>query len=163
MAHKDGFTLIELLVVLAIIGILAAIAIPQYAIYKQGALDSQAKSDLHNMATAMEAYYGSAGTYAGASVPAVLTNLGYRQSANVIATGGGTATGYTLQATPTGGSATGPSTRLWGRSLRSAARAIESRARRLLAPSLLTTSASSGSVLLRCFDVHRIEQPATAR
>ena len=106
MAHRDGFTLIELLVVIAIIGILAAIAIPQYAIYKQGALDSQAKSDLHNMATAMEAYYGSAGAYAGVSVPADLTVLGYRQSTNVTATGGGTSTGYTLQAAPLGGSAT---------------------------------------------------------
>ncbi len=58
---EQGFTLIELLVVVAIIGILAAIAIPQYATYKQQAADSKAKSDLHNMATAMEAYYGSNG------------------------------------------------------------------------------------------------------
>jgi type IV pilus assembly protein PilA len=47
------------LVVLAIIGILAAIAIPQYANYKQSSLDAQAKSDLNNMATAMEGYFGS--------------------------------------------------------------------------------------------------------
>src|SRR6266498_1113967 len=59
--NEQGFTLIELLVVVAIIGILAAIAIPQYATYKQQAADSKAKSDLHNMATAMEAYYGSNG------------------------------------------------------------------------------------------------------
>ena len=67
--NEQGFTLIELLVVVAIIGILAAIAIPQYATYKQQAADSKAKSDLHNMATAMEAYYGSNGnSYSNATV-----------------------------------------------------------------------------------------------
>jgi len=106
MARKAGFTLLELLVVLAIIGILAAIAVPQYANYKQSSLDAQAKSDLHNMATAMEGYFGSIGNYAGAAVPADLTNFGYRQSTNVTATGGGTSTGYTHQAAPLGGSAT---------------------------------------------------------
>jgi type IV pilus assembly protein PilE len=106
MARKDGFTLLELLVVLAIVAILAAIAVPRYSNYKPGSLDAQAKSDLHNMANAMEGYFGSTGNYAGASVPADLTAFGYRQSANVNATGGGTSTGYTLQATPLGGSAT---------------------------------------------------------
>lgn len=54
---ESGFTLIELLVVIAIIGILAAIAIPQFAEYRQRGFDSRAKSDLRNVATAEEAYF----------------------------------------------------------------------------------------------------------
>lgn len=102
---ERGFTLIELLVVVAIIGILAAIAIPQYATYKQQAADSKAKSDLHNMATAMEAYYGSdANTYANASL-GVLKTFGFRQSTAVTDALGGTltATSYSLTSNPTGG------------------------------------------------------------
>jgi len=54
---KKGFTLIELLVVVAIIGILAAIAIPQFAKYRQNAFNSAAQSDLRNAKTALESYY----------------------------------------------------------------------------------------------------------
>jgi len=54
---KKGFTLIELLVVVAIIGILAAIAIPQFAKYRQSAYNSAAQSDLKNISTALEAYF----------------------------------------------------------------------------------------------------------
>lgn len=57
MKNQKGFTLIELLVVIAIIGILAAIAIPQFAEYRKRGFDSRAKSDLRNVATAEEAYF----------------------------------------------------------------------------------------------------------
>lgn len=57
MNKEKGFTLIELLVVVAIIGILAAIAIPQFAEYRQRGFDARAKSDLRNVATAEEAYF----------------------------------------------------------------------------------------------------------
>lgn len=56
LRNKKGFTLIELLIVVAIIGILAAIAIPQFAAYRQKAYNSAAQSDLKNAKTGMEAY-----------------------------------------------------------------------------------------------------------
>ena len=55
--NEKGFTLIELMIVIAIIGILAAIAIPQFSSYRKRSFDAAAKSDLRNLATAMEAYY----------------------------------------------------------------------------------------------------------
>lgn len=67
MNKEGGFTLIELLVVVAIIGILAAIAIPQFAEYRQRGFDSRAKSDLRNVATAEEAYFADTETYLSCS------------------------------------------------------------------------------------------------
>lgn len=67
MRHRardgDGFTLIELLVVVAIIGILAAVALPQFAAYRQRGFDARALSDLRNAASAEEAYYAGAFEY----------------------------------------------------------------------------------------------------
>ena len=54
---NSGFTLIELLLVVAIIGLLAAIAIPQFIAYRTRAIDTQMKSDLKNAAMAMESYF----------------------------------------------------------------------------------------------------------
>ena len=61
--NEKGFTLIELLVVIAIIGILAAIAIPQFAEYRQRGFDARAKSDLRNVAAAEEAYFADNEVY----------------------------------------------------------------------------------------------------
>ena len=57
MRNEKGFTLIELLVVIAIIGILSAIAIPQFAQYRATAFCARAEADAKNAFVAMEAYY----------------------------------------------------------------------------------------------------------
>jgi type IV pilus assembly protein PilA len=55
---QKGFTLIELMIVIAIIGILAAIAIPQFSAYKARGYMASAISDAKNMYTAVEAWKG---------------------------------------------------------------------------------------------------------
>lgn len=84
MKNEKGFTLIELLVVVAIIGILAAIAIPQFAAYRQRAFDARAESDLRNVMTAEEAYFVDNEVYT--DDPTVLPGLEAGLSQGVVMT-----------------------------------------------------------------------------
>jgi prepilin-type N-terminal cleavage/methylation domain-containing protein len=55
--NKKGFTLIELMIVIAIIGILAAIAIPNFIAYRNKAFCSQAESDAKSIAGDIADYF----------------------------------------------------------------------------------------------------------
>ena len=80
--EEGGFTLIELMIVVAIIGILAAIAIPQFAAYRQKAYDAASKSDLTSLALEEENYYIDNSTYT-----TVLASLSaFKTSTNVTVT-----------------------------------------------------------------------------
>ena len=61
--NERGFTLLELLVVVSIVGILASIAIPQYASYRARGFDSIVESQVRHVATGQEAHYASNSTY----------------------------------------------------------------------------------------------------
>ena len=55
--NKKGFTLIELMIVIAIIGILAAIAIPNFIEYRNKGFCSRAESDANSIAAALSDYF----------------------------------------------------------------------------------------------------------
>jgi len=66
--HQDGFTLIELMIVVAIIGILAAIAVPAYLGIQKKAARSEAKANLPAIGLALETFYAENSNYGTAGV-----------------------------------------------------------------------------------------------
>ncbi len=105
--NQKGFTLIELMIVVAIIGILAAIAIPQFAAYRMRAFNSAAVSDVVNIQKTQVTYFSDwqrfGYTGAAAGDAAASTLLGPGRAATLITDGTtgmqiGLSTGVSLRA-----------------------------------------------------------------
>jgi type IV pilus assembly protein PilA len=97
-SNEKGFTLIELMIVIAIIGILAAIAIPQFSAYRTRSYNSAAQADLRNAATAQEAYYVDFQTYADQITDITGATYGFYTSQKVqISITANSATRYTME------------------------------------------------------------------
>jgi type IV pilus assembly protein PilE len=69
-APANGFTLIELMIVVAVVGLLATIAYPNYQKYVQRGRRADAKGTVVEMAQFMERYYSENNSYSSASLPA---------------------------------------------------------------------------------------------
>lgn len=102
---SQGFTLIEMMIVIVLMGILAAIALPNYQSYLRRATCEDAKATLAGAANAMERFRAQNSTYVGSNLAA----SGYNQSPvdgkaqfNIVPANE-TANAYLLTATPAAG------------------------------------------------------------
>ena len=107
MKDQKGFTLIELMIVIAIIGILAAIAIPQFSAYRKRSYNAAAQADLRNAATAQEAYFVDNQIYSTLIAELIGASYGLYTSQNVtVSIVSSDASGYTMEADHSSGDKT---------------------------------------------------------
>jgi type IV pilus assembly protein PilA len=104
---EKGFTLIELMIVVAIIGILAAIAIPQFAQMRIRSFNAAAESDLRNAMTAQEAYFADNQSYSAAIGQLTASAVGFANTTNVTTSVEAVSvSGYTMSAQHAAGTST---------------------------------------------------------
>ncbi len=93
LKNSKGFTLIELMIVIAIIGILAAIAIPNFIAYRNKAFCTAAESDANGIAAAISDYFAIPSHIATPTQAQLNNTKGYRLSGNGAAVNTCTITG----------------------------------------------------------------------
>src|SRR5215204_6755122 len=93
---EEGFTLIELLVVILIIGILTAIAIPNYLGQQEEAKDSAAMAQLRSAATSQDLYHAKQNAFADDTTD--LEAYGFRQGGQPVTVVAADASTYCMQA-----------------------------------------------------------------
>jgi type IV pilus assembly protein PilE len=98
MHQQKGFTLLELMITVAIVGILAAVAIPSYTDYVARGKIGEATSNLLAMRTKMEQFYQDNRTYVGACAAGTIAPLPSGLKYFTISCPTLTATTYTVQA-----------------------------------------------------------------
>jgi len=109
MKSEKGFTLIELMIVIAIIGILAAIAIPQFSAYRSRGYVASMKADCNSVRTAEEAYFVDNNTYTTTTddLPGLPSAFSTGNTVAVTAGTGGIAKDFVVTVTDTTSGRTG--------------------------------------------------------